>query len=90
MQQLFRVETGVHPRHDDAFVRRVAAEIREALGLSVDSARVIKVFTLKGVSPEEARALVDGAALHDPVLQQASLAPMTPKFEGLPARRDRQ
>lgn len=85
MQQLFRVETGVHPRHDDAVGRRVAAEIREALGLSVDSARVIKVFTLKGVSPEEARALVDGAALHDPVLQQASLAPMTPKFEGRPA-----
>ena len=52
MQQLFRVETGVHPRHDDAVGRRVAAEIREALGLSVDSARVIKVFTLKGVSPE--------------------------------------
>ena len=85
MQQLFRVETGVHPRHDDAVGRRVAAEIREALGLSVDSARVIKVFTLKGVSPEEARVLVDGAALHDPVLQQASLAPMTPKFEGRPA-----
>ena len=85
MQQLFRVETGVHPRHDDAVGRRVAAEIREALGLSVDSARVIKVFTLKGVSPEEVHTLVDSAALHDPVLQQASLAPMTPKFDGRPA-----
>ena len=85
MQQLFRVEIGVHPRHDDAVGRRVAAEIREALGLSMDSARVIKVFTLKGVSPEEVHTLVDSAALHDPVLQQASLTPMTPKFDGRPA-----
>ena len=85
MQQLFRVEIGVHPRHDDAVGRRVAAEIRDALGLAVDCARVIKVFTLKGISSEEAHSLVAGGVLHDPVLQQASLVPMTPKFEGRPA-----
>ena len=78
MQQLFRVEIGVHPRHDDAVGRRVAAEIRDALGLAVDCARVIKVFTLKGISSEEAHSLVAGGVLHDPVLQQASLVPMTP------------
>jgi len=64
-QSLFRVETGVHPRHDDAHGRRTAAEIREALGLPVADARVIKVYTLRGLDREQAESLINRAALHD-------------------------
>lgn len=74
---LFRVEIGVHPRHDDAVGRRVAAEIREALVLPVDAVRVIKVFTLNGLNREDAETLIEKSALHDPVLQQAALKPLS-------------
>lgn len=75
-QALFRVEIGVHPRHDDAVGRRVASEIRDSLALPVDRVRVVKVFTLAGLSRLEAERLVADGVLHDPVLQQASLTPV--------------
>jgi phosphoribosylformylglycinamidine synthase len=75
-QSLFRIEVSVHPSQGDPVGRRVAREVGEALSLPVDRARMVKVFTLSGVSREEADDLVRQAALHDPVLQQASLAPV--------------
>lgn len=74
-QELFRVEIGVHPRHDDAVGRRVAANIGDSLGLPVERVRVVKVFTLAGVSRAGAERLVTEGVLHDPVLQWASLEP---------------
>ena len=80
-QALFRVEIGVHPRHDDAVGRRVASEIRDSLALPVDRVRVVKVFTLAGLSRLEAERLVADGVLHDPVLQQASLTPVASDAE---------
>lgn len=74
-QELIRLELAVHSRHDDAVGRRVAGNIAHSLGLSVDAVRCHKVFTLSGVSESEAHSLVATAALHDPVLQMASLSP---------------
>ncbi len=74
MQALFRMEAGPHARHDDAQGRRTARDIRD-LGIPVDAARVLKVFTLAGLTRAEAQALADRAALHDPVLQSVALDP---------------
>ena len=75
MSLLFRLETAVHPRHDDAVGRRVAEEIKHALGLPVEGVRVNKIFTLAGLEREDAQVLLDKAVLHDPVLQMARLVP---------------
>ncbi|MCQ2444981.1 MAG: phosphoribosylformylglycinamidine synthase, partial [Mailhella sp.] len=75
-QSLFRIEVGVHPRHNDPVGLRVAREVSEALSLPVDRARMVKVFTVSGAEPAEVEELVSKGALHDPVLQQASLAPV--------------
>ncbi|MBP3729918.1 MAG: phosphoribosylformylglycinamidine synthase, partial [Mailhella sp.] len=76
-QSLFRIEVSVHPSQGDPVGRRVAREVSEALALPVGKARVVKVFTVKGTSRDEVEELVRQAALHDPVLQQASLSPVS-------------
>ena len=71
---LYRIEAGVASRLDDTGGRNIAARIRSDLGLEVEKARLVKVFTLDGVSADQARALLEQGALHDPVLQEVSLA----------------
>ncbi len=75
-QSLFRIEVSVHPGQGDPVGRRVAREIGEALSIPVDKARIVKVFTVGGVERSDAEKLVGEAALHDPVLQKASLVPV--------------
>ena len=75
-QSLFRIEVSVHPGQGDPVGRRVAREIGEALSIPVDKARIVKVFTVGGVERSDAEKLAAAAALHDPVLQQASLSPV--------------
>ncbi len=71
---LYRIEAETSPGRDDTLGRKVAASIREALGMAVDAVRTVKVFTLDGFSAEQASVLVERGVLHDPVLQRASLA----------------
>ena len=77
-QNLYRIEIGGLPRHGDAVGRRTAREIRDSLNLPARDARVIKIFTLGGLDRAEAELLLERAALHDPVLQRASLEPLLP------------
>ncbi len=75
-QSLFRIEVSVHPGQGDPVGRRVAREVTDALSLPVERASMVKVFTVSGASRKEVEELVRQAALHDPVLQQASLFPV--------------
>ena len=62
-------------QHDDSVGRGFAATVRAALGIELDSARVVKVFIVEGLDAPELRKALDAAALHDPVLHDASLTP---------------
>lgn len=73
---LFRLEAAVFPHLDDTPGRKTARALEEALKLRTAGVRQTKVFTLDGFSAEQAQILLDADALHDPVLQAASLAPL--------------
>ncbi len=68
------IEVRLRPELDDCVGQRLTNGIRAALGFTVDSVRVVKVFTVEGLGQAELRQAVDEAALHDPVLQEASLS----------------
>ena len=70
---LLRLEIRVKENQQDPVGHRVADEIKEALNLPVDNVRMVKVLTIDGITKEEANILLEKAALHDPVLQSASL-----------------
>ena len=73
---LLRVEIGLHPHLDDALGRKTATALERALGIRVRALRRVKVFTLDGFEREQAERLVREGALHDPVMQAASLEPL--------------
>ena len=69
------IELRVKPRLDDCVGKNFAAKVKAALGLDVADARVIKAYTVDGLEPDELTQALEAAALHDPVLHDASLAP---------------
>ncbi len=72
---LLRLEIRVKENQQDPVGRRVAEEIKEALGFNIDTVRMVKVLTFDGIGEEEAGLLLEKAVMHDPVLQSASLQP---------------
>ncbi len=78
---LHRLEAGVFAHIDDTQGRKTAARIRESLGLQANGVRQVKVFTLNGFTREQAQILLDRDALHDPVIQEASLSPLPCKAD---------
>lgn len=71
--KLLRLEIRVRENQQDPVGHRVAEEIKEALGVSVNNVRMVKVLTFDGIDEKEAQILLDKAVLHDPVLQTAGL-----------------
>jgi phosphoribosylformylglycinamidine synthase len=61
--------------------RGVASRIGNELDLQVDSVDLITVYTLEGLSREQAREVIDQALLHDPVLHDVSLEPLAAEFD---------
>ncbi|MFO7876721.1 MAG: AIR synthase related protein, partial [Desulfovermiculus sp.] len=61
--------------------RGVASRIGKELDLQVDSVDLITVYTLEGISREQAREVIDQALLHDPVLHDVSLEPLAAEFD---------
>ncbi|MCL1888979.1 MAG: phosphoribosylformylglycinamidine synthase, partial [Desulfovibrionaceae bacterium] len=72
---LRRIETRVRPELPDAPGERLPGRIRETLGLELHAVKVVKVFTISGLTEENCRLLLDRAVLHDPVLQEAAPVP---------------
>lgn len=75
---LTRIAVGLRPSVRDVVGQRVAAKIRDELHLAAKSVHLIKIFTVDGLSGPQAEAVLSAGVLHDPVLQQASLSPLTP------------
>ncbi|MBG0778014.1 MAG: phosphoribosylformylglycinamidine synthase [Desulfovibrionaceae bacterium] len=78
---LTRVEVAVRPGMPDVMGDKVAAAIRRSLGLEVESVRTVKVYTVSGLTAEETALVIERGALHDPVLHEASLAPVGGDFD---------
>lgn len=78
---LWRVEVATRPGVADTRGKSLPGEIRDALGLRVESARVVKVFTLDGVDEAGVREVLDKAVLHDPVLHVASREPLAASLD---------
>ncbi|MDE5832064.1 MAG: phosphoribosylformylglycinamidine synthase [Desulfovibrio sp.] len=75
---LFRIEIG--QPDEDAIGRRVKKRVNDFLRIPLTSCRVIKVFTVDGLSREQVEELSEKAIWHDPILRVASLAPLLPQY----------
>ena len=73
---LHRIEAGLHPHLDDTVGRKTAHHVHKALDIELGAVRQIKVFTVDGLSADEAQKLVAEAIWHDPVMQCAALTPL--------------
>ncbi len=78
---LTRVEVALQPAVQDTVGRKVAAAIKSFLGVTVDSVRLVKVFTLENIAPQTVETVLEAAALHDPVLQTAAARPLAPECD---------
>jgi len=76
---LTRIAVGLRPNLRDVVGQRVAGKIKNELDLPVDAVRLVKIFTIDGLSQNEIATLIQTGVLHDPVLQTASDAPLTPE-----------
>ncbi|MDR1946904.1 MAG: phosphoribosylformylglycinamidine synthase [Desulfovibrio sp.] len=72
---LFTVEVRLKGRLDDCLGRNFAAKAKAFLGLDIHDVRVAKAYTADGLERGELQTALNKAALHDPVLQEASLEP---------------
>ncbi len=73
---LLRFEVGLKPHVRDVVGERIARKIKSELGLDLAGVGIVRVYTVEGVTEAQARAVLDAAALHDPVLHEISLAPL--------------
>ncbi len=74
---LRRIEVGLRAGVVDTVGRKTANKIKESLGLDVADVRLVKVFTVDGLDGTQVAHLAETACLHDPVLQDASISPVT-------------
>ncbi|MEG6552161.1 AIR synthase related protein, partial [Desulfocurvibacter africanus] len=77
----WRVEVATRPGVADTRGRSLPGEIRNALGMAVESARVVKVYTVDGVDEAQIGTVLDKAVLHDPVLHAASRTPLAASLD---------
>ena len=78
---LCRVIVGLKEGVRDVLGEKIARKIRNELGMEVGDVRIVNVFTLEGVTQEQVDLALERAALHDPVLHEASLSPLARDFD---------
>ena len=79
---LFKIEIALRPGVRDVRGEKVARKIREELGIQqVEEVRIIKGYTIAGLTEEEVRQVLAKEALFDPVLHKASLTPLAEGFD---------
>jgi len=78
---LWRIEVATRPGVADTRGKSLPGEIRDALSVDVDAARVIKVYTVAGVDEAQAHQVLEQAVLHDPVLHVASREPLAASMD---------
>lgn len=71
---LRRIEVRVRPEIDSVG-HTMVDKIKDSLGIVINEARAVKVYTVSGLDDASCRELVQRSVLHDPVLQDALLEP---------------
>ena len=80
---LTRIEVALRPDVVDVQGNNVAAKIQKELHVHVDRVRLIKVYTVDGLSDPQIQTTLDRGALHDPVLHVAGTVPAAEGFDWL-------
>lgn len=76
-----RVEVALRPAVTDTQGNKIAHKILHELGLSTDRVRIIRVYTIEGLSAAQVEAAIAASALHDPVLHNAHIKPLAADFD---------
>ena len=78
---LYRLYRGIKSQISDVKGQRVCREIRQELGVQVESVRRVKVFVLEGLEEQAVQEIIEKAVLHDPVLHEVDLKPLQREFD---------
>ncbi|PKN40728.1 MAG: phosphoribosylformylglycinamidine synthase [Deltaproteobacteria bacterium HGW-Deltaproteobacteria-18] len=78
-----RVEVALRKAVTDTQGNKTAHKIKSELGLTVDQVRIIRIYTVDGLSPAQVDQAIEAGALHDPVLHTAQTAPAATDFDWL-------
>ncbi|MBG0790700.1 MAG: phosphoribosylformylglycinamidine synthase [Desulfovibrionaceae bacterium] len=78
---LCRVLVGLKENVRDVLGERVARKIAGELHMDVGGVRIVNVYTLEGLDQSQVDLALERAALHDPVLHEASLSPLARDFD---------
>ena len=76
-----RVEVALRKAVIDTQGNKTAHKIQGELGLHVDQVRIVRVYTVEGLTPAQADQAIEAGALHDPVLHTAQTTPAASDFD---------
>ncbi len=76
-----RVEVALRKAVIDTQGNKTAHKIKGELGLTVDRVRIIRVYTIDGLSQAQVARAMEAGALHDPVLHTAQTSPAAADFD---------
>ncbi|SFL41760.1 phosphoribosylformylglycinamidine synthase subunit II [Desulfomicrobium norvegicum] len=76
-----RVEVALRKAVTDTQGNKTAHKIKNELGLTVDQVRIIRIYTVDGLSQAQVDQAIEAGALHDPVLHTAQTAPAATDFD---------
>ena len=76
-----RVEVALRKAVTDTQGNKTAHKIKNELGLTVDQVRIIRIYTIDGLSEGQVDQAIEAGALHDPVLHTAQTAPAATDFD---------
>ncbi len=76
-----RVEVALRKAVTDTQGNKTAHKIKNELGLNVDRVRIVRIYTIEGLNPEQISQAIDASALHDPVLHTAATTPLATDFD---------
>ncbi len=78
---LQRIEVALRPEVQDVVGQGIKKKISDFLNISVEEVRIIKIFTVQGLSRDSIDRVLENGALHDPVLHTPSLDPQATDFD---------
>jgi len=76
-----RVEVALRKAVTDTQGNKTAHKIKSELGLTVDQVRIIRVYTIDGLTEAQVGQAIAAGALHDPVLHTAHTTPAATDFD---------
>jgi len=76
-----RVEVALRKAVTDTQGNKTAHKIKNELGLTVDQVRIIRIYTVDGLSEAQVDQAIEAGALHDPVLHTAHTTPAATDFD---------